>query len=180
MHPMFLCDEMVAVLGRWLRAAGYDTFIPAPGASDRHIVERAVADGRTILTRDSAMGERRAAAGRILSLQGDDLEQWAAQVTQALAVDWLRHPFSRCLVCNLELRPHPDAAAAVPPNVRAEAGKIMHCPQCDKAYWRGSHTRRMHERLIRWHEGRFADGTKGALTRFPCNERASRGGDGDA
>ena len=150
----FLCDEMVVGLGRWLRAAGYDTSWPERGASDRRVVEQAITEDRKILTRDGAMGERRLAAGRIFALQGDRLEQWAAQLTPALGVDWLRRPFSRCLLCNVELLPHPRGAAPHPPAIHLD-GTIMRCPCCDKLFWRGGHTRRMHERLSRWRDGRF-------------------------
>jgi hypothetical protein len=45
--PRFLCDEMLHGLGRWLRAAGYDTVIaesgippnPCPRAADRRRAE---------------------------------------------------------------------------------------------------------------------------------------------
>ncbi len=149
----FLCDEMVVGLGRWLRAAGYDTSQPERGASDRLVVEQAIAEDRKILTRDGAIGARRLAAGRVFALRGDRLEEWAAQLTPALGVDWLRRPFSRCLSCNTELLPHPHE----PPRLLGLGvdGALMHCPSCDKIYWRGGHTRRMHERLSRWRAGRF-------------------------
>jgi uncharacterized protein with PIN domain len=33
----FLCDEMLAGLGRWLRIAGYDAAIAGPGRRDRDL-----------------------------------------------------------------------------------------------------------------------------------------------
>lgn len=155
--PMkFLCDEMVGGLARWLRAAGYDTALPAPAESDRNLVERAAAQGRTILTRDGAMAERRLAAGRLFALDGDRVGDWAAQMTQALAIDWLAAPFSRCLLCNQPLAPHPLGTAALPERLRDLDGPVMRCACCDKTYWRGGHVRRMEHRLRRWHAGDFA------------------------
>ena len=40
-----LCDEMLARLGRWLRAAGYDTEIATGGASDRALTAHCAGDG---------------------------------------------------------------------------------------------------------------------------------------
>lgn len=147
---LFLCDEMVGRLGRWLRAAGYDTAMPAPGAADRDVVTLAVAENRVILTCDAALAEHRRAAGRVFSLSGDRLEGWVGQITPAFHIDWLARPFSRCLVCNGELGPHPAGRAVLPPGARDAAGPVMHCPRCDKPYWLGRHARRMRERLSRW------------------------------
>jgi len=61
-----LCDEMLARLGRWLRAAGYDTEIAEGGASDRALVAHCAAEARTLLTRDRHLAE--VAAARALPL----------------------------------------------------------------------------------------------------------------
>ena len=42
----FLCDEMLAGLGRWLRIAGYDTAIASGGRRDRDLVKQAHAEQR--------------------------------------------------------------------------------------------------------------------------------------
>ncbi len=155
---MFLCDEMVGGLGRWLRAAGYDTAMPPQGAGDEWLVACAATEGRTILTRDARIAERRLASGRVFRLHGDSLEGWAAQVAAGLGVDWRHRPFSRCLICNLPLRPHPLGPDAVPPRSRGDAGPVMQCPRCRRAYWQGGHHRRMSERLSRWRAGDFRAG----------------------
>lgn len=154
----FLCDEMLARLGRWLRAAGYDTVIAVTGQSDAELVECAVAEDRRLLTCDTAMAARRAAAGRLLLLSGQNLDQWAGQLTRACGVDWLAAPFTRCLVDNAVLRLHPLGAAAAPPSARARleplaAGPVLECPACGRTYWPGSHPRRIRARLERWNQG---------------------------
>ncbi|MBV9968267.1 MAG: DUF5615 family PIN-like protein, partial [Alphaproteobacteria bacterium] len=57
------CDEMLARLGRWLRAAGYDTGIAEGGLPDSVLVARCLAEGRILLTRDRHLVA--VAAGRI-------------------------------------------------------------------------------------------------------------------
>src|SRR5438128_10712908 len=46
------CDEMLARLGRWLRAAGYDTAIAAGGLPDAALIARCAAEARILVTRD--------------------------------------------------------------------------------------------------------------------------------
>jgi uncharacterized protein with PIN domain len=41
------CDEMLTRLGRWLRAAGYDTAIAESGLADTGIIAQCAAEGRT-------------------------------------------------------------------------------------------------------------------------------------
>lgn len=53
----FLCDEMLAGLGRWLRIAGYDTAIASGGRRDRDLVKQAHAEQRILLTRDRRVVE---------------------------------------------------------------------------------------------------------------------------
>ena len=60
----FLCDEMLAGLGRWLRIAGYDTAIASGGRRDRDLVKQAHAEQRILLTRDRRVVEIRPATGR--------------------------------------------------------------------------------------------------------------------
>ena len=54
-EPRLLCDEMWQGLGRWLRAAGYDTLIIDEGRSDQTLVDLAQRIKRVLLTRDRAM-----------------------------------------------------------------------------------------------------------------------------
>ena len=50
--PRFLCDEMLRGLGRWLRAAGYDTVIAGGGIPDRALAARCAEEDRVLLTKD--------------------------------------------------------------------------------------------------------------------------------
>jgi uncharacterized protein len=50
--PRFLCDEMLHGLGRWLRAAGYDTVIAKGGIPDRKLARRRAGEDRILLTKD--------------------------------------------------------------------------------------------------------------------------------
>jgi uncharacterized protein with PIN domain len=49
----FFCDYMLVRLGKWLRAAGYDTKIATPHQTDQMILEEALGEKRYLVTRDS-------------------------------------------------------------------------------------------------------------------------------
>jgi uncharacterized protein len=143
----FLCDEMLAGLGRWLRIAGYDTAIAGGGLPDRDIAARASAERRILLTRDRRFAEYDRAEGRVLRLSHDDLETCARELTERIGVDWHHRPFTRCVACNAPLEPATadDIARLAPP--RLPKTGTHRCPRCAKLYWEGSHVRRMRRRL---------------------------------
>jgi uncharacterized protein len=154
--PRFLCDAMLGQLGRWLRAAGYDTLVAGSDTADRALVTRALVDGRLLLTRDRKLREIRGASACAIVLRRQTLSELVAEITARLELDWMAEPFSRCLVCNLSLTPAPALARQrLPENVPASGTGINYCRQCDRLYWPGGHVRRMTDRLQRWRAGAY-------------------------
>lgn len=146
-EPLF-CDEMLARLGRWLRAAGYDVAIAAPGESDRDLLQRAVAERRLFITRDRRLLEYHSIADRVLLLLANTLAGQFAELSERLVIDWLCNPFSRCLECNTELtRADESVRGRVPPEALREDDQLLYCPHCDKPYWNGTHVKRMRLKL---------------------------------
>jgi uncharacterized protein len=137
-QPAFLCDEMLGGLARWLRAAGYDTRTAELGSDDGSLVACAIGEGRILLTRDSKMLERRGAWRHVVILYGQSTDAWAEEMRVKLRIAWWHAPFTRCLLCNTSLEPHPAGE------------RLTWCPRCSKLYWPGSHTRRMADCLKRW------------------------------
>jgi uncharacterized protein with PIN domain len=153
--PRFLCDEMLKGLGRWLRAAGYDTLILEDGEDDAALLQRAVEEGRLLLTRDRPLLEYRDAPGTVILLHCNELAECAGELSRLLDIDWQYRPFSRCMVCNTPLlTATPEQRLQVPEDARGDE-RVLYCPQCDKFYWEGSHVRRMRKRLGRWVRGDF-------------------------
>jgi uncharacterized protein len=148
----FLCDEMLAGLGRWLRIAGYDTAIAERGRRDRDLVEQAHAEQRILLTRDRRLPEIRRAHDRTIVLKGNGIDACARELARRLALDWSIDPLSRCTLCNtrLELAEH-RLLDALAPSIRALGSMVHVCPRCGRLYWEGSHVRR-----IRWRLESFA------------------------
>lgn len=114
-EPRFLCDEMLQRLGRWLRAAGYDTAIATPGSEDHALVARAKAEDRWLITRDRHLARFRNGDGRIVLLDANETAELAAELSARFRIDWLHRPFTRCLDCNTPPAPgHPGTVGASP------------------------------------------------------------------
>jgi hypothetical protein len=80
--PRLLADAMLGALARWLRALGVDVTYD-PDLDDPELVELAFAEGRTILTRDRRLTERRLARNHLL-IRSDDVAEQLHQVLTEL------------------------------------------------------------------------------------------------
>lgn len=146
--PRLICDEMLQRLGRWLRAAGYDTLIAEPGMRDRELMDSAHAEKRWLLTRDRKLMEFRHAAGHVILLHGNELDDNLSETGERLAINWLLAPFSRCLVCNTPIESRAaDVSMPVPADILESQSVLYYCPHCDQYFWEGSHVRRMRNTL---------------------------------
>ncbi|MFN3511767.1 MAG: Mut7-C RNAse domain-containing protein [Phenylobacterium sp.] len=142
----FLCDEMLARLARLLRAAGHDTLLATGGAPDSLLLGLARWEHRLLLTQDRRLAARAAPFAALV--EGRSAMDQARSLSRAAAVDWRCAPFTRCLVDNARLvLAGPSALAAMPPEAQAGPGPFRACPICGRAYWPGSHVKRLAERL---------------------------------
>ncbi|MEW6141549.1 MAG: Mut7-C RNAse domain-containing protein [Chloroflexota bacterium] len=147
----FIVDENAGKLARWLRLMGYDTRLFS-GEDDGQMVKIALAENRTMLTRDRQILRRKpVASGRIKAvLLGDD-NPWLQlrQVMGVLKLESRHRPFSICLECNEPLLPRERDAVRelVPPYVFQTQSQYMQCPKCRRVYWRGTHWEAMSQRL---------------------------------
>jgi uncharacterized protein with PIN domain len=146
--PKLFADAMLGALARWLRALDLDVAYD-PSLDDPALVDLSVAEGRTILTRDRRLTERRLARNHIL-IQSDDVAEQVRQVLETLGV--IPDPgrrLGRCLRCNrplLDIDPE-EARARVPPWVARTQEEFRFCPECGRIYWPGTHASRMRRRL---------------------------------
>jgi uncharacterized protein with PIN domain len=141
----FLCDEMLVRLARLLRAAGYDTYLAAGGEADAELIKTARREGRILVTRDKRLA---AAFEESVLVTGWGVDAEAHALSRAVVLDWAYAPFSRCVVDNAHLREAtPEEIAPLPERTRALDGPFRVCPACGRAYWPGSHVRRMEARL---------------------------------
>jgi uncharacterized protein with PIN domain len=140
---------MLGRLARWLRVLGLDTAYD-PALYDPTLVEWAQMEDRILLTRDRPLlVELRPDRSLLIVAERplDQLRQVVMEVDLAPPVEL----FTRCLVCNVVLRPATGAECTtlVPPEARGLPGPVRRCPACGRAYWPGSHARRMRAALAR-------------------------------
>jgi uncharacterized protein len=151
--PRFFCDEMLRGLGRWLRAAGYDTLIAEGALPDRALAKRCAGEDRVLLTKDRRLAASVTGAARVVLVPGDSIDETARALRIVLEIDWHYAPFTRCIVDNRPLEPAPPLLAMrVPERSRAAGGPLRVCPECGRLYWPGSHVRRMQQRLAAWQQ----------------------------
>lgn len=147
---------MLQRVGRWLRAAGYDVVIADSGEADAVLMQQARYQERLLLTRDRGLAEYHDADDYVLLLQGNELHALLREITERLVIDWHYRPFTRCMECNTPLVPAPQAVRErVPPESLREGETLLYCPVCDKAYWEGSHVKRMRRQLDRFARGEW-------------------------
>jgi hypothetical protein len=127
-----------------------------PSLDDPGLVERAVAEGRVILTRDRRLTERRRARDHHLLIRSEVVDEQVRQVLAELGVrpdpDRL---LRRCPLCNTPLQPiaADEARPRIPPWVAHTQTEFRACPDCGRIYWRGTHVDRMRKRLAGMVEG---------------------------
>jgi len=137
----FLADSMLGTLAKWLRIMGYDT-VYDPALDDNALVRLARAEGRILLTRDTALLQRKGI--QCLFIASEVLTEQLAQVMQTFSLH-VDSPFTRCPVCNspLEDVPKHEAWGQVPPFVFQTQDRFCLCPECNRFYWRGTHWQKM-------------------------------------
>lgn len=142
-------------MARWLRILGFDVAYYSKIEDDK-LIELARKENRVILTRDRELINK---AQKISPLKKKALliesERWEEQVEQVLDYFNLRRkidPNSRCLECNVKLKPLPRARAKnlVPPFVYEKADSFALCPNCGRVYWKGTHFRDMEKKISRF------------------------------
>ena len=151
--PKFLCDAMLGGLAKWLRAAGYDTYYAREGTdvSDRFLIQKALTEGRVLLTSDGGFLERkpvRDGSVGFLMVPHLPLEEQLRLVVERF--DLARRQ-SRCMECNGELEiVEPGAVAGrVPEGVIRDHEEFFRCRSCGRVFWHGSQWDRIGGRLSR-------------------------------
>jgi uncharacterized protein with PIN domain len=166
----FIVDCMLGKLAKWLKILGFDTAYD-PAADDDRLLLVARKEERTLLSRDTGLLAR---AKGLASLHIES-ESWPDQVRQVLAAFDLRDktaPYTRCLGCNVKLKPlsRDKARNLVSPFILERAKELALCPSCGRVFWQGTHFEAM--------EARLADLLQGAETGKASHRgRAGRGKD---
>jgi hypothetical protein len=145
--PRFAADAMLGRLARWLRVLGFDTSWEAH-VPDAALVRLALAERRTVLTRDRRLPEEWSLVP-VCVLYAEELRGQLAELGPRFGLAAHARPFSRCNRCNepLEAATPEQVGARVPPRVRTTHHEFLRCPRCERVYWPGTHVARMRELL---------------------------------
>lgn len=147
----FLCDQMLAKFGKWLRAAGYDTSIIETPMADRLILKQAISEQRLLITRDKEFLHFKESAQTVIWLKGSSVEECANELSQKISINWLYKPQTRCLLCNTPLIEAPlSVRELIPKDIQEMQKSALFCPKCAKVYWEGSHSIKILHQLQLW------------------------------
>lgn len=147
----FLCDHMLLGLGKWLRAAGYDTFLIENSMPDEDVLKIAIDEERILLTRDHHFLHTQPSYDKIIVLNGNSETDSIKELNRRLSVNWLLAPFSRCLICNTQfVEASEQQKEQAPADVKLRKTRFVYCPHCQKVFWEGTHTQHMQEQLEAW------------------------------
>jgi len=143
----FLVDCMLGKLAKWLKILGFDTAYFSR-AEDDDLLVLARQDGRVFLSRDHALLGRAKGLTSLLI----ESEAWPDQVRQVLARFDLAgsvRPYTRCLECNVALKPlsKDRAANLVVPFAHERGEAFALCPSCGRTYWPGTHQEAMQHQI---------------------------------
>ena len=135
----------------FLRLLGFDTIFFC-GENDTQLVNRALRENRTILTRDTLILKRKLVTGgkvKAILMKSDDPEKQIQQVMGDLKLEPLIRPFTICLEDNQVLiyRTKEEVRDRVPLYVWQTQQEYVECPRCHRIYWKGTHWQAMRHRL---------------------------------
>ena len=138
-EPRFVLDGHLGRLAAYLRLLGFDALWERQ-PRDEDLARTSAAEHRILLTRDRGLLKRSAVTHGLLVRSTRPRAQ-LLDVVRRLQLQRLARPLTRCLKCNGELRPAPEAAdlAEVPPRARERAHGLRRCAACGQLFWIGSH-----------------------------------------
>ena len=147
----FATDATLGKLGRHLRAAGFDT-VRQHECQSEDFFDRVAVD-RIILTRTSRYRVRYKQRQLLFVRDNDPREQFRQVIKDLKIGPGDINPFSRCLVCNLEIKPidKEGLKGKIPAYIWQRHQTFCVCSRCQRIYWAGTH----HQRLTRCFEKIF-------------------------
>lgn len=152
----FFADVNVARLVRRLRAIGIDT-VWEDAIPDADLVKRAIEEKRFVLTLDKRMLKEFRADNIFLLESENPLEQFK-EVVSHFEIEKPGEFFTRCLVCNTPLKEinAEEITDEIPLSVLENHERFYFCPACEKFFRRGSHTRRMREKIEKFFDRKIS------------------------
>ena len=147
MIPCFAAEKTLGRLTKWLRLLGFDTRYESEEAGKKFI--ETLEKNRILLTRTRRI-QNQFASRQLIFVESDHLAQQLNQIFRELSLKASQtRPFSRCLQCNAPIAMVEKASilGQVPDYIFETQDRFHKCTECDRIYWRGSHTRRSLEKI---------------------------------
>ena len=147
MIPCFAAEKTLGKLAKWLRLLGFDTVYESALTGEKFI--NTLEKDRILLTRTRRMRQQ-LTDRKLIFIESDHLGQQLNQVFHELGLTAKQtRPFTRCLQCNVLIVAvaKTELWGRVPDFIYEAHEQFNRCPQCDRIYWPGSHTRRSHEKI---------------------------------
>lgn len=147
MIPRFAAEKTLGRLTKWLRLLGFDTLYEFE-LSGKEFIE-ILENDRILLTRTRRI-QKQFASRKLIFVESDHLSQQLKQIFRELDIKAAQtRPFSRCLHCNASIVIVEKACVwgQVPDYIFETHDRFQKCPECDRIYWPGSHTRRSLEKI---------------------------------
>ena len=149
MNFTFAADRSLGRLARWLRLLGFDTVYESD-VSSKWFYDN-IDEMRVLLTR-TKKNRSRFSGHRLVFIEANDLFGQLAQVIEELAITASDiRPFSRCIECNIPIIDISKNCVfgLVPDYIWETHDNFSICRQCERIFWRGSHTARSLEKIER-------------------------------
>lgn len=155
-NPGFICDVHLWKLARRLRLLGFDTRFN-PQWDDAELADICHKERLVLLSRDRGLLKRNKVEHGLL-IRNTDPEKQVSEVLQRLRISAKAAPFTRCLVCNGLLEPvsitgklfEKKIKPQLPPNILDWCKEFHFCPTCEKAFWKGSHYKKLIRMIDRY------------------------------
>lgn len=144
-EPRFVLDVHLGRLAAYLRMLGFDA-VYENCSGDLELAQVSSEQSRILLTRDRGLLKRSAVTHGYLVRRTASRHQ-LAEILERFDLARSIRPFTRCMACNgvLAQASREQLGPLLPPLTASLCGGFRRCPQCGRAYWKGSHYRRMQQ-----------------------------------
>ncbi|MDJ0990149.1 MAG: Mut7-C RNAse domain-containing protein [Desulfobacterales bacterium] len=155
----FILDVHLGKLARGLRLLGFDCCY-RNDLDDPQIIRRSLGEHRIILTRDRRLLQDQSVQHGYWVRASDPDTQVGEVLMRFDLLDQIK-AFTRCTVCNGSLAAIAKAAVSdrLQPKTSRYYDEFWMCTDCRRLYWKGTHYRRLVERVRRWSRKQPAKGT---------------------
>lgn len=144
-----LCDQMLGTLAKWLRIYGFDTYYENSQSDDSELLKISKNDDRVLITRDKQLIiDAKRENIKTIEIKTTDIDKQIKSVLDKISHEEEKI-LSRCIICNSKVEEikKEEIKEKVPERVYKNNEKFWFCKKCDKIYWKGTHYKKMFEKI---------------------------------